>query len=77
VKVDVGTPGTETWYQDKEHFDHAWFIGYAPYENPQVAFCVFVEYGEAGGRVAGPIAHDVLVACIRHGYLGAPQESTH
>jgi penicillin-binding protein 2 len=71
VKVPVGTPGTETWYQDKEHFDHAWFIGYAPYEHPQVAFCVFVEYGEGGGRVAGPIAHDLLEACIRHGYLDA------
>lgn len=71
VPVPIGTPGTETWYQDKDHFDHAWFIGYAPFEHPQVAFCVFVEYGEAGGRVAGPIAHDVLEACIRHRYLGA------
>jgi hypothetical protein len=37
-----------------------------------LAFCVFVEYGEAGGRVAGPIAHDVLEACIQRGYLKAP-----
>jgi penicillin-binding protein 2 len=72
VKVEVGTPGTQGWYQDKDHFDHAWFIGYAPYEHPQLAFCVFVEYGEAGGRVAGPIAHDVLEACIQRGYLKAP-----
>jgi hypothetical protein len=37
-----------------------------------VAFCVFVEYGEAGGRVAGAIAHDVLVSCVDHGYLKRP-----
>lgn len=73
VRVPVGTPGTESWYHDvgNNHFDHAWFIGYAPAEHPQVAFCVFVEYGEAGGRVAGAIAHDVLEACVRHGYLVA------
>jgi penicillin-binding protein 2 len=85
-KVELGTPGTETWYQANtttetdsdgkvvvtNHYDHAWYIGYAPLEHPQVAFCVFVEYGAAGGRVAGAIAHDVLVSCVDHGYLKRP-----
>ncbi len=74
--VPVGTPGTEMWYQSiDKHYQHAWFIGYAPADHPQIAFCVMVEYGEAGGRVAGSIAHDVLVACVRHGYLSAPKGS--
>jgi len=44
-------------------------MGYAPAEHPQIAFCVMVEYGEAGGRVAGALAHDLLVDCIKRGYL--------
>jgi penicillin-binding protein 2 len=46
-------------------------MGYAPTDHPQIAFCVLVEYGEGGGRVAGPIAHDLLVDCVKHGYLSA------
>ncbi len=36
--------------------DHAWFIGFAPYENPQIAICVMVENGGKGGAAAAPIA---------------------
>jgi len=79
-QVHFGDPGTDGWYSrplsaaaddphPEYHLAHAWFIGYAPADHPQVAFCVMVEYGEAGGRVAGPIAHDLLVACVKHGYL--------
>lgn len=77
-KVQFGESGTEGWYippadydpnSPDAHADHAWYIGYAPADHPQVAFCVFVEFGDAGSRVAGSIAHDVLVDCIKHGYL--------
>ena len=40
--------------------DHAIFIGYAPYDDPRYSIAVIVENGESGGRVAGPIARDVL-----------------
>ncbi len=36
--------------------DHAWFVGYAPTENPRVAIVVMVENGGSGGKAAGPIA---------------------
>ncbi|MDP9173386.1 MAG: penicillin-binding transpeptidase domain-containing protein [Planctomycetota bacterium] len=74
--IDLDAPGTEGWYHSigpSKHMVHAWFIGYAPAKNPRVAFCVMVQYGETGGVVAGAIAHDVLEACYRHGYLGQPQ----
>jgi penicillin-binding protein 2 len=74
VPVELGSPGTEGWYAGvgpNKHMVHAWFIGYAPADHPKVAFCVLVEYGEAGGPVAGSIAHDVLEACVRHGYLSS------
>jgi penicillin-binding protein 2 len=77
--IHFGDPGTEGWYSEphttdghpEKHLAHAWFIGYAPADHPQIAFAVLVEYGEAGGRVAGPIAHDLLVDCIKHGYLSS------
>ena len=46
-----------------EHLrNHAWFIGYAPRVNPEIAIAVLVEHGGRGGRVAAPIAQQVLKA---------------
>ncbi len=48
----------------------AWFIGFAPADNPQVAVAVLVENGGSlgsdatGGRVAAPIARDVMRAVL-------------
>ena len=44
--------------------DHAIFIGYAPFDDPRYSIAVIVENGESGGRVAGPIARDVLEELI-------------
>jgi penicillin-binding protein 2 len=35
---------------------HAWFIAFAPYEDPVIAIAVIVENGGSGGAVAAPIA---------------------
>lgn len=40
--------------------DHAWFVAYAPVENPQVAIVVLVEHGGHGGETAAPIAKKVF-----------------
>ncbi len=43
--------------QTPERFrDHAWFIAFAPVENPQIAIAVLVENGQHGGSAAAPIA---------------------
>jgi len=39
---------------------HAWMVGYAPYEAPEIAVIAFVYNGGEGSLVAGPIVHDVL-----------------
>jgi penicillin-binding protein 2 len=44
--------------------DHAWFAGYAPADDPQIAVVVLVEHGGKGGHVAAPIAMDII-----HEYL--------
>jgi len=40
--------------------DHAWFIAYAPCENPQIAIAVLVEHGGFGAAAAVPIAKKVM-----------------
>jgi len=50
---------------------HAWFIGFAPAEDPRVAVAVLVEEGGSigseatGGAVSAPIARDVMRAVLR------------
>jgi penicillin-binding protein 2 len=39
---------------------HAWFAGWAPAEDPELAIVVLVEHGGAGGQVAWPIAKQVI-----------------
>lgn len=45
--------------------DHAWFVAFAPVEDPQIVVSVIVENGGHGGTVAAPIAKKVIEA-----YLG-------
>ncbi|MFQ5355663.1 MAG: penicillin-binding protein 2 [Mariprofundaceae bacterium] len=42
------------------HKDHAWFIGFAPYKTPRIAFAIFVEHGGHGGSAAGPVAAAIV-----------------
>ncbi len=39
---------------------HAWFVGFAPYENPEVAFALIYEHGGSGGGNAAPVAGQIL-----------------
>ena len=47
-----------------EYKDNALFIAFAPVENPKIAVAVFVEHGDGGSSVAGPIARKVLDAYL-------------
>lgn len=40
--------------------NHAWFAGVAPAEHPEIAIVVLIEHGGAGGKVAGPVAKNIL-----------------
>ena len=42
-------------YKDR---DHALFVAFAPYKNPQYAISVLVEHGGSGGKAAAPIAKE-------------------
>jgi len=41
---------------------HAWTVGYAPFDNPEIAVVAFVYNGGEGASVAGPIIRRVLEA---------------
>jgi len=40
--------------------NHAWFAGFAPFTDPEIAIVVFVEHGGQGGSDAAPIAKEML-----------------
>jgi len=40
--------------------DHAWFVAYAPFEDPRIAVAVLVEHGGFGASAAAPIAKKVI-----------------
>lgn len=40
--------------------DHAWFICFAPMDNPKIAMCVMVENAGLGGAIAAPIAQKLI-----------------
>ena len=48
-----------------DHRDHAWFVGFAPADDPQIAVVVLVEHAGFGGAVAAPIAKNVLQAWFK------------
>jgi penicillin-binding protein 2 len=52
--------------------EHAWFIAFAPVEDPKVAISVLVENGGFGASAAAPIARKVLDA-----YLLGPDPDEH
>lgn len=45
--------------------NHAWFVGYAPYDDPEIVVSVIIEHGGHGGGVAGPIAGEVIKEYFR------------
>jgi penicillin-binding protein 2 len=45
--------------------DHAWFVAFAPYENPEIALAVLVEHGGHGGASAAPIAKKAIDAYLK------------
>jgi cell division protein FtsI/penicillin-binding protein 2 len=53
---------------------HAWFVGFAPYGAPRIAFAVLVENGQYGGSAAAPIARDIVAAATELGLLRSDQE---
>ena len=71
VKV-AGKTGTAEVGAGATRRKNAWFIAYAPAENPTVALAIVIECGESGGATAAPKAREILKA--KFGELAAIEE---
>ncbi len=56
----AGKTGTAQY--DSSDRVHSWFVGFAPYDDPQIAFCVILEGGYTGVPGAQQIAKSLLDA---------------
>lgn len=54
----AGKTGTAQWSSTKS--PHAWFTGFAPYDNPEIVITILVEEGGEGSAMAVPIAREIL-----------------
>ena len=76
VRLDAveiaGKTGTAETGRGKQ--SHAWFAGYAPADNPRVAFVVVLEHGGSGGAKAGPVAKSLLEKMVELGYFSSPRQ---
>lgn len=51
----------EEWKSGVEELkDHAWFVGYAPYDDPKIAVAVLVEHGGFGAAAAAPVVGKII-----------------
>lgn len=57
----------------KEFRDHAWFVSYAPTEQPTIAVAVLVEHMGHGGSAAAPLAKKLIEAFITMEAQDQPQ----
>lgn len=60
AQVYKHSAGVDSDKLPKAERDHAWFVGYAPAEEPTIAFAVVVEHGGHGGVLAAPVVRKVL-----------------
>lgn len=61
----AGKTGTaQNWRTDangaKQEDNHGWFIGFAPFENPRIAFAIIKQGAKTGGGDCGPIAKRIV-----------------
>jgi penicillin-binding protein 2 len=56
----IETAGKTGSAQNPHGPTHAWFIGFAPFDKPEIAIAVIVENGGGGGAIAAPIARKFM-----------------
>ena len=54
----AGKTGTAQWSSKNDH--HAWFTGFAPFDNPKLAITVLIEEGGEGSDTAVPVVKEFL-----------------
>ena len=65
----TGTAETGPTSEGIQRGDHAWFAGYAPADNPKVAFAIALEHAGSGATAAGPVARRLVLRMAQLGYF--------
>ncbi|MBI3949420.1 MAG: hypothetical protein HY314_03085, partial [Acidobacteria bacterium] len=73
----AGKTGTAQFTLAENPRVDSWFIGFAPADQPQIAYAVVVEGGGYGAETAAPMAAAVVEAAHRAGFLEAPRKNSH
>jgi len=60
----MATAGKTGTAENAQGRDHAWFVGFAPADNPEVAVVVLIEHGGYGGEAAARIAGQVMMRAL-------------
>jgi penicillin-binding protein 2 len=63
----VGIKQGEEYEEDEldERFrKHAWFVAFAPFDEPKIALAVLIENGGGGSQVAAPVAKQIIDAYL-------------
>jgi len=66
----AGKTGTAQTGNSREP-TNAWFIAFAPYEEPELAITIFVHNADSGGKCGAPIAGHIIkqIEAMKHGYV--------
>lgn len=68
-RLRPGEDPRRAWYYRRSH---AWFAGFGPAEDPEVAVVVLVEHGGDGGKNAAPIATQALQQALERRFQDNP-----
>jgi penicillin-binding protein 2 len=60
----AGKTGTAQWRQGEPN--HAWFTGFAPYDDPKIVVSVLIEAGGEGSAAAAPVAREIIESWLRN-----------
>lgn len=55
----TGSAQTERKDENGKKITNAWFVGFAPYDEPEIAIVIMIENGQSGGNAAVP-ARDII-----------------
>lgn len=66
AQVVEAKPGVETKSLPKKLQDHAWFVAFAPAEDPRIAVVVLIENGGHGGETAAPPAKRIIEEFLKN-----------
>lgn len=58
----AGKTGTA---QNPQGENHAWFVGFAPFQNSEIGITIFVEHGGDGSQAAAPLAGKIIAEYYR------------